>query len=98
MDDELSDMAEDELARARTLSWRDLAKVIPWGDTYEGFAPSGRPVQVERNYLWADGPGGDILCEVVVFANVVLYDQGSRRRSVIVSPADRPEPPSIGPV
>ena len=71
-------MAEDELARARTLSWRALAGVVPWGDTYEGFAPSGRHVQVERNYVWAAEPGGDILVEVTVFQNVVLYDQGAR--------------------
>jgi hypothetical protein len=71
-------MAADELARALTLRWRDLAKATPWGDVYEGFAPGGRPVQVERNYLWAAEPGGDILCEVAVFANPVLYDQGVR--------------------
>ncbi len=78
-DFELQEMAEDELARACTLSWRDLYQVIPWGDTAEAFAPSGRPVMVERQYLWADAPGGDILVEVVVFPNAVLYDQGAKR-------------------
>jgi hypothetical protein len=71
-------MAGEELARACTLSWRDLSKVIPWGDTAEAFAPSGRPVMVERQYLWADKPGGDILVEVIVFLDAVVYDQGAR--------------------
>jgi len=77
-DVELEEMAAEELARACTLSWRELAKVIPWGDTAEAFAPSGRPVLVERQYLWADQPGGDALVEVVVFPNTVLYDQGAK--------------------
>lgn len=82
-DDDLAEMAGDELARAVTLSWRDLAKVVPWGDTYEGVSPSGRFVKVERNYLWATDEGGDILCEVAVFPNEVLYDQGVRTSVVI---------------
>jgi hypothetical protein len=83
MDQDLADMAADELTRALTLRWRDLVKAIPWGDVYEGFAPGGRPVQVERNYLWAAEAGGDILCEVAVFANPVLYDQGARISGLI---------------
>jgi len=82
-DADLADMAADELERALTLRWRDLAKAIPWGDVYDGFAPGGRPVQVERNYLWAAEAGGDILCEVAVFANPVLYDQGARASGLI---------------
>jgi len=83
MDADLAEMAAEELARALTFGWRDLVKAIPWGDVYEGFAPGGRPVQVERNYLWAADPGGDILCEVAVFANPVLYDQGARASGLI---------------
>lgn len=71
-------MAADELDRALTLRWRELAKVTPWGDTFDAFAPSGRPVMVERSYLWAGEPGGDILAEVVVYPNAVLYDEGAR--------------------
>jgi hypothetical protein len=82
-DADLAEMAADELERALTLSWRDLAKAIPWGDVYDGFAPGGRPVQVERNYLWAGEVGGDILCEVAVFANPVLYDRGARISGLI---------------
>jgi len=45
-DADLADLEADELERALTLRWRDLAKAIPWGDVYDGFAPGGRPVQV----------------------------------------------------
>jgi hypothetical protein len=83
-DAELEDMAEEELERALSLTWRDLNRVTPWGDTSEAFAPSGRPVMVERNYLWAEKPGGDILVEVVVFPDAVLYDQGARRSKRLV--------------
>jgi len=85
-DEDLVDMAADELERALTLGWRDLVKAIPWGDVYEGFAPGGRSVQVERNYIWAAEPGGDILCEVAVFANPVLYDQGAMASGLIPRP------------
>ena len=82
-DPDLAEMAQDELARAVTLSWRDLERIVPWGDTFEGVSPAGRFVKVERSYIWADGEGGDILCEVAVFPNDVLYDQGARRSVVI---------------
>ncbi len=82
-DADLAEMAADELERALTLRWRDLAKAIPWGDVYDGFAPGGLSVQVERNYLWAREVGGDILCEVAVFASAVLYDHGARVSGLI---------------
>jgi hypothetical protein len=59
--------AEEELAQACTLGWRALASITPWGDTYEGYAPGGRAVTFERNYLWSGPPGGDILVEVAAF-------------------------------
>lgn len=80
---DLEAMAQDELSRGMTLSWRDLAKVVPWGDTFEGISPAGRDVEVERNYLWVAEPGGDILCEVAVYGGQTRYDQGARARGVI---------------
>ena len=62
---ELQHLAHEELAHARKLSWRELKKITPWGDSFRGFAPSGREVEIERSYLWA-GEGEAILCEVVV--------------------------------
>ena len=59
--------AEEELAQACTLGWAALARVTPWGDTYEGYAPGGRAVNFERNYLWLAETGGDILIEVAAF-------------------------------
>ena len=85
-DPDLDAAAEDELRRALTLSWAELARVTPWGDTFEGFSPANRPVLMERNYLWADGPGGDILCEVAVYPNVVLYDRALRRSARVFQP------------
>lgn len=85
-DAELEAMAEEELGRVLSLSWKDLEKAVPWGDTAEAFAPSGRPVLVEHSYLWADQPGGDMLIEVVVFPSTVLYDQGARRSRRLARP------------
>ncbi len=81
--DDLTAMAQDELARALTLRWRDLARVLPWGDAYEGFTPAGRQVTVERSYLWAEAAGGDILCEVVVYGGPSRWDEGVRASRMI---------------
>ena len=65
-DDELTEMAQEELDAACALSWPELKRITPWGDTFEGFAPSGRTVEVERRYLWAHDPEGAVLVEVEV--------------------------------
>ena len=67
MDLDLAAAAEEEMLRACDLSWRELVKVIPWGDTYEGITPAGRTANFDRSYLWANAPQGDILVEVVVY-------------------------------
>lgn len=64
--DELSAMAEEELAAACALTWPELKRITPWGDSFEGFAPSGRTVEVERRYLWALDPADAIVVEVEV--------------------------------
>jgi hypothetical protein len=85
--EDLAAMANDELASAFALSWRALQNVPPWGDAFEGFTPAGRQVTVERSYLWADDPGGDILCEVVVYGGPSRYDEGATARALIRKPA-----------
>jgi hypothetical protein len=75
--EDLTAAAEDELARALTLGWRELAKVTPWGDTFEGFSPAGREVCFERNYLWDGESGGDIRVEVAVY-EPQAYERGVR--------------------
>ena len=85
-DPDLTAFAEDELSRALTLSWRELSKITPWGDTFDGLSPAGREVRVERNYIWAAEEGGDILCEVAVFGGPSRYDQGARVSRLIKKP------------
>ena len=66
------------MGRALSLTWRDLAQIMPWGDSYDGFSPAGREVTVERSYLWAESAGGDILVEIVVYGGPTRYDDGVR--------------------
>lgn len=89
--DDLAAMAEDELARALTLSWRELAAVTPWGDAYDGFTPAGRQVTVERSYIWAEAAGGDILCEVQVYGGPARWDEGARASRLIRKAAPFPK-------
>ena len=85
-DPDLLAMAEDELNRACTLTWRDLAKITPWGDTYEGYAPGGRAVVFERNYLWASEKGGDILVEVAAYPGESRRDLAAEAKLLIRKP------------
>ena len=64
--DELSAMAIEELDIACALPWPDMKKITPWGDSFTGFAPSGREVEIERRYLWAHEPEGAVAVEVEV--------------------------------
>ena len=75
--EDLDDAARDEIDRACTLAWRELAKHTPWGDTFEGFTPAGREVCFERSYLWEAQPGGDIRVEVHVY-EPKKYEAGVR--------------------
>ncbi len=76
--DDLTEMARDELARAVTLSWRELCRITPWGDAFDGFTAAGRSVTVERSYIWAETAGGDILVEVSVYGGPTRWDDGAR--------------------
>ncbi len=89
-DPELQAAAEEELAAATRLSWRELSALTPWGDSYEGFGPAGGPVVFERNYIWREDPGGDILCEVTVYRGLSRYDKGVRLGQLIPKPAPKP--------
>lgn len=82
LDEDLEAAAHDEIERACTLAWRDLAAHTPWGDTFEGFTPAGREVAFERSYLWEDEAGGDIRVEVVVYSPQA-YEAGVRLTRVI---------------
>jgi len=86
-DPDLEAMARDELARALTLRWQDLRAIVPWVDSFERISPAGRYVEVERSYIWAVEEGGDILCEVAVYAGPSRYDHGARASMIISRPA-----------
>jgi len=73
--EDLEEAAREELERACTLGWKQLSGHTPWGDTFEGFTPQGREVCIERGYLWADDPGGDIRVEVTVY-EPRAYEEG----------------------
>jgi hypothetical protein len=87
LDPELEAAAEEELALAAALFWRDLVALTPWGDSFEGFGPCGGAVVFERSYLWNDEPGGDILCEVTAYRDAARYRQGVRRTCLIPGPS-----------
>lgn len=82
LQDDLNEAADEEMAKAADLTWRELAKVIPWGDTFEGITPAGREVVFERNYLWAAEEAGDICVEVSVY-QVHAFEQGVKRTRLI---------------
>lgn len=63
--DDLAAVVEEELDQAQALSWAELTRVTPWGDSYEGLTPGGEEVEIERNYLWSED-GKAIQIEVTV--------------------------------
>lgn len=65
-DDEFAHLAHEELDAACSLSWDEMKRVTPWGDSYRGFSHSGAEVEFERRYLWAHDGDGSILVEVEV--------------------------------
>jgi hypothetical protein len=81
--EDLEEMAKDELARALTLDWKQLADITPWGDSFEGITPAGREVIVERSYIWSAAPRGDILVEVTVYGGPSRWDHGARASATI---------------
>lgn len=86
MSEELQATAREELGHALAMLWKDLAPLIPWGDRFTGISVAGREVEIERGYIWALEPGGDILCEVVVYAGETRYDHGARVSELIRKP------------
>ena len=84
MTDELTVMAQEELNSACSLTWPELKRITPWGDTFEGFAPSGRTVEVERRYLWALDPEGANIVEVEV--RDAAAREGVEARAILHAP------------
>lgn len=86
MNEDFEATALEEMKGALDLKWSQLAPLIPWGDSYEGISTAGRDVEIERNYIWAEQPGGDILCEVTVYAGQSRYDHGAKVTRIIRKP------------
>lgn len=85
-ENELSEMALEELDAACSLHFAELRKITPWGDVYDAMAPSGREVEVERRYLWDNGiVGGAIVVEVEV--RDPMLQTGAEARAVISAPS-----------
>jgi hypothetical protein len=82
-DQDLEALAEEELAQALALEWRQLAALTPWGDTFTGVTSRNLSVEVQRSYLWAKEEGGDILAEVRVYLDEAHFDFGARRSALI---------------
>lgn len=82
LQEDLTAAAVEELDRAMTLGWPQLAKATPWGDTFEGFTPEGREVCFERAYIWEHETGGDIRVEVNVY-EARAYEDGVRTTRII---------------
>lgn len=82
--DDLSALALEELDAACALDWREMARITPWGDTYEALTPGGLEVEVERRYLWSESPGGPLCVEIEV--RLPGTRQGSEVRAVITPP------------
>jgi len=85
-DPELQAAAAEELAQAVRLKWAELARLVPYGDTYEGYGPAGGAIEFERSYIWRDAPDGDILCEVTAYRGPSRFDRGARASQVIPKP------------
>jgi hypothetical protein len=85
-DQDLDAAAEEELAQAVAMNWRQLSPLVPWGDTFTGVSPANLTIQLSRSYLWAQDPGGDILVEVRAYLDEAHYDYGARRSALIRSP------------
>ena len=79
----LEQSAADELSHALAHEWLELESLTPWADTLSAEPENGRPYEVVRSYRWADVEGGDMVCEVTVYATADRKGHFVRRRCVI---------------
>jgi hypothetical protein len=68
------------------MTWKELSRLVHWGDSFEGFGPGGGELMLERSYIWRDEPQGDILCEVTAYRGPSRYDRGVKLSRVIPAP------------
>ena len=75
--------AAEELSDAIAHDWVEIEGVAPFADVVDCCPEEGRPYEVVRSYTWADREGGDIVCEVTVYATPDRKGHFARRRCVI---------------
>jgi len=75
--------AAEELSHALAHDWLELEGLTPWADVVDCDPENGRPYEVVRSYRWADAEGGDMVCEVTVYATPDRRGHFVRRRCVI---------------
>jgi hypothetical protein len=80
---DIEQWAADELSSALGHDWLELAPLAPFADVIECDPARGCPYAVVRSYSWAGVEGGDIVCEVTVYASPDRRGHFVRRRCVI---------------
>jgi hypothetical protein len=75
--------AAEELSHALGHEWVELEGMAPFADVSDCAPDRGQPYEVVRSYVWADREGGDIVCEVTVYATPDRKGHFVRRRCVI---------------
>ena len=61
---DLAEMAKDEMSLAQRMSWRELIRVTPWSDAYVAMSSSGAEVEIQRSYIWVDDAKQSIRVEI----------------------------------
>lgn len=75
--------AAHELSHALSHDWLELEPLAPFADVTDCEPEAGRPYEVVRSYRWAEHEGGDMVCEVTVYATPDRQGHFVRRRCVI---------------
>jgi len=75
--------AAHELSHGLSHDWLELEPLAPFADVVDCEPEAGRPYEVVRSYRWADREGGDMVCEVTVYATPDRKGHFVRRRCVI---------------
>ena len=80
---DIEQWASDELCHAAGHDWSELEALAPFADTIDCDPEQGCPYAVVRSYSWAGAPGGDIVCEITVYATPDRRGHFVHRRCVI---------------
>lgn len=79
----MEEWAAHELSHALSHEWLELEPLAPFADVVDCEPEAGRPYEIVRSYRWAEHEGGDMVCEVTVYARPDRTGHFVRRRCVI---------------